>query len=221
MSGMAPQEGSTQEQGLRRFAARAETDEACLGPYVAADASTGIGGPLRILGWIVVAAIGASALVGYIALSSFLIDQLMWTAIAAAMLYLAISSVDAVVSSALQDDSRIATTLQANTGLRKRSLNQIAVLISGFVRVVLLTAAGVLLLASWGVDSTDIFTWAQAAFFGLATTAAVFHLINHAVFKGSLFMVVGIVDGGIWPENPAFFDRVDIHTLRADLDDRL
>lgn len=27
-----------------------------------------------------------------------------------------------------------------------------------------------------------------------ATTAAVFHLINHATFKGSLFMVVGIVD---------------------------
>ncbi|MCQ4088581.1 Na+/H+ antiporter subunit A [Saccharibacillus sp. JS10] len=34
----------------------------------------------------------------------------------------------------------------------------------------------------------------QVAWFGLATTAAVFHLINHAVFKGSLFMVVGIVD---------------------------
>lgn len=27
-----------------------------------------------------------------------------------------------------------------------------------------------------------------------ATTAAIFHLINHAVFKGALFMVVGIVD---------------------------
>ncbi|MEJ8303793.1 Na+/H+ antiporter subunit A [Saccharibacillus sacchari] len=34
----------------------------------------------------------------------------------------------------------------------------------------------------------------QVALFGLATTAAVFHLLNHAVFKGSLFMVVGIVD---------------------------
>ncbi len=28
----------------------------------------------------------------------------------------------------------------------------------------------------------------------VALTAAVFHLINHATFKGSLFMVVGIVD---------------------------
>ncbi|MHA0856406.1 Na+/H+ antiporter subunit A [Paenibacillus sp. CMAA1364] len=31
-------------------------------------------------------------------------------------------------------------------------------------------------------------------FYTLATTAAMFHLINHAIFKGSLFMVVGIVD---------------------------
>ncbi|MFP4974309.1 Na+/H+ antiporter subunit A [Paenibacillus sp. CN-4] len=35
---------------------------------------------------------------------------------------------------------------------------------------------------------------AEAVFYTKATTAAVFHLINHAIFKGSLFMVVGIVD---------------------------
>ncbi len=190
-------------EGLRRFAARAEeTDEACLGPYIAAESTTGIGGPLRILGWIVVAAIGVSALVGYIALSSFLIDQLMWTAIAAAILYLAISSVDAVVSSALQDDSRIATALQANTGLRKRSLNQIAVLISGFVRVLLLTAAGVLLLASWGVDSTDIFSWAQAAFFGFTVGGVTISLSTIALALG-LFTLGLVITKAIqrWLEN--------------------
>ncbi|GBG08322.1 Na+/H+ antiporter subunit A [Paenibacillus agaridevorans] len=34
----------------------------------------------------------------------------------------------------------------------------------------------------------------QYLFFAKATTAAIFHLINHAVFKGALFMAVGIVD---------------------------
>ncbi|MCA1027756.1 Na+/H+ antiporter subunit A [Cytobacillus kochii] len=34
----------------------------------------------------------------------------------------------------------------------------------------------------------------QPKYFTVATTAAIFHLINHATFKGSLFMVVGIVD---------------------------
>ncbi len=34
----------------------------------------------------------------------------------------------------------------------------------------------------------------EDSLYTIATTAAVFHLINHATFKGSLFMVVGIVD---------------------------
>jgi multicomponent Na+:H+ antiporter subunit A len=34
----------------------------------------------------------------------------------------------------------------------------------------------------------------DSLFYTMATTAAIFHLINHAIFKGSLFMVVGIVD---------------------------
>ncbi|WP_174728247.1 Na+/H+ antiporter subunit A [Mesobacillus harenae] len=32
------------------------------------------------------------------------------------------------------------------------------------------------------------------SFYTVATTAAVFHLVNHATFKGSLFMVAGIID---------------------------
>ncbi|GGF70707.1 Na(+)/H(+) antiporter subunit A [Paenibacillus albidus] len=34
----------------------------------------------------------------------------------------------------------------------------------------------------------------ESVLYAMATTAAIFHLINHAVFKGSLFMVVGIID---------------------------
>lgn len=34
----------------------------------------------------------------------------------------------------------------------------------------------------------------QAAFFSKAAVAAIFHLLNHAMFKGALFMVVGIID---------------------------
>ncbi|ACA17470.1 MscS Mechanosensitive ion channel [Methylobacterium sp. 4-46] len=175
-------------EGLRRFAARAETEEACLGPYIAAESSSGIGGPLRILGWIIAASVGACALTGYIALSSFLIDQLMWTAIAVALLYLAITSADAFIGSTLQNDSHIATVLQANTGLRKKSLNQIAVLMGGLVRVALITAAAVLLLATWGVDSTDIYASFRAAFFGFKVGDVTISL-STIVFALGLFML--------------------------------
>ncbi|APH03869.1 Na+/H+ antiporter subunit A [Bacillus weihaiensis] len=42
--------------------------------------------------------------------------------------------------------------------------------------------------AAIAIDSID------DGFYTVATTAAIFHLINHATFKGSLFMVVGIID---------------------------
>ncbi|MFC6651236.1 Na+/H+ antiporter subunit A [Paenibacillus rhizoplanae] len=43
-------------------------------------------------------------------------------------------------------------------------------------------------------SAASFYTGEEAVFYTAATTAALFHLINHAIFKGSLFMVVGIVD---------------------------
>ncbi len=43
-------------------------------------------------------------------------------------------------------------------------------------------------------SAASFYTGEEAVYYTAATTAALFHLFNHAVFKGSLFMVVGIVD---------------------------
>lgn len=44
-------------------------------------------------------------------------------------------------------------------------------------------------------SAADFFTdTAAALFFARATTAGLLHLLNHALFKGALFMVVGIID---------------------------
>ncbi|MFT8321058.1 MAG: Na+/H+ antiporter subunit A, partial [Bacillus sp. (in: firmicutes)] len=62
------------------------------------------------------------------------------------------------------------------------------------------------------------------SFYTVATVAAVFHLINHATFKGALFMVVGIVDhetgtrdirklGGLMPFMPITFTVAIIGTF--------
>ncbi|MFE8702387.1 Na+/H+ antiporter subunit A [Cytobacillus sp. FJAT-54145] len=52
-----------------------------------------------------------------------------------------------------------------------------------------------LIMSLLGVGAAALhFTTMDDSFYTVATTAAVFHLINHATFKGSLFMVVGIVD---------------------------
>ncbi|MEK3758291.1 Na+/H+ antiporter subunit A [Paenibacillus sp. FSL P4-0338] len=53
-----------------------------------------------------------------------------------------------------------------------------------------------LIMSLFGLGSAAGFAGGRqdAIFYTMATTAALFHLINHAVFKGSLFMVVGIID---------------------------
>jgi multicomponent Na+:H+ antiporter subunit A len=55
-----------------------------------------------------------------------------------------------------------------------------------------------LIMSLFGIGSAAAFYvgTSQYEFFTIATAAAIFHLINHAVFKGALFMVVGIVDHG-------------------------
>lgn len=51
-----------------------------------------------------------------------------------------------------------------------------------------------LIMSLLGVGSVSGIGANDAMLYTAATTAAIFHLINHAIFKGSLFMVVGIVD---------------------------
>ncbi len=149
---------------LRRFANKATQDEACLGPYVPQDVD--IGGPVRTLGWIVIALIIGSVLGGYTALASFLVDQAIWISTVVALLILSIALADEFIGGSLQSQSRLATMLQANTGLRRRSLEQIGVLGSGAARLVLIILAILFVLAPWGIESSDVAGSLRAVFFG-------------------------------------------------------
>ncbi|MCK2054314.1 mechanosensitive ion channel family protein [Methylobacterium sp. 37f] len=174
--------------GLHRFADSAEQEEACFGPYVAPEATTGIGGPARLLGWAAAVVIAIAALVGYVAFAAFVIDQLVWTAGLLVLLFLLTSSADTFIGGTLGDDTKFATALQANTGLRKRSINQIAVLASGFARVVLVLIAALLALAPWGLDSTDVFSSVRTAFFGFKVGDVTISLSTIALAIGLLIL---------------------------------
>src|SRR5215203_507981 len=150
---------------LRRFATRTGDEEASLGPYIPTEAEAGAG-PTRIIGWTAVVIVIGSVLVGYVALASFLVDQLVWISVLLALLLLAIVLVDEFIGGTLRGQTRIATALQANTGLRQRSLAQIGVLATGIARVLLILIAGMLALAPWGIESADLLSSMRAAFLG-------------------------------------------------------
>ncbi|MGU3540271.1 DUF3772 domain-containing protein [Methylobacterium sp. A54F] len=176
--------------GLHRFADNSDEEEACFGPYVPTRTTTGLGGPARLAGWAAVGVIAVAAVTGYVAFSAFLIDQLIWTGCLIALLYLLVQSSDTFVGGSLKDETRFATTLQANTGLRKRSLNQIAVLSTGALRVLLILVAALLALAPWGLDSTDIFSSIRTAFFGFKVGDVTISLSTIALAVGILILGV-------------------------------
>ncbi|GJD36242.1 DUF3772 domain-containing protein [Methylobacterium aerolatum] len=177
--------------GLHRFADTEEEEEACFGPYVPTKTTTGIGGPARLVGWVAVAVIGVAALGGYVALASFLTEQIIWAASILVLLYLLVQSEEVFIGRALVDGSRLATALQANTGLRKRSLNQISVLTTGAARVVLILLAALLILAPWGLDSTDLVSSVRQAFFGFQFGGVTISLSSIAFGIGVL--MIGVV----------------------------
>ena len=174
--------------GLHRFADTEQEEEACSASCP--PGTTGIGGPARLLGWAAVAVIGLGALVGYVAFAAFLTDQLIWAACVLVLLYLLVQSVDIFIGRALSDETRLATTLQANTGLRKRSLNQISVLATGGTRVVLFLVAALLVLAPWGLNSTDIVSSVRQAFFGFKVGDVTISLSSIAFGIGILVLGV-------------------------------
>ncbi|CAH1659831.1 MULTISPECIES: DUF3772 domain-containing protein [unclassified Chelatococcus] len=139
-----------------------EDEECALGPYVAPNRSAGI---FKIAGWAAIAVVTLAVILGYVALAGFIVGQLMWAALVAAVIYLAIQLV-AVTIGAIPRDKRMASAIHANIGLSYRSLEQFSVLAGGLINVTLILLGFLLVLAPFGVESNDIIPAARQALVG-------------------------------------------------------
>ncbi len=138
--------------------------EACLGPYVPVDGAALA--PLRLAGWALVLTIGLATLFGYVAFASFLVEQSAWILVVVTITALGLLIADEGMQTLLAGGGRFSQALQTNVGLRRRSLEQAAVIGSGLLKLALMIIAGMLILAPWGVESSDLTSSLRAAFFG-------------------------------------------------------
>ena len=122
--------------------------------------------PLRLIVWIVLFAIVAATLVGYVAFGAFLVDQLAWIGGIGALLYLLLRAANDGLDAGLQPGTRFSRILAEGVGLRRASLDQVAAVFSGAVSLMLCVAAVMLVLAPWGIQSDDMLGYVRAAFFG-------------------------------------------------------
>ena len=162
--------------------------EAELGPYVPVDGSRLA--PLRLVGWTLVVVIGTATLFGYVAFASFLVDQAAWLIIIATLMTLALMLTEEAMQGLLAGDGQVARALQTNVGLRKRSLEQAAVLGSGLIKLVLVIVGIMLILAPWGIESGDLTGSLRAAFFGFRVGGVTISL--SAIIIAGLLFALGV-----------------------------
>ena len=121
---------------------------------------------MRLAIWASVAAIILATLVGYVSFAAFLVEQVVWVTFIGSGLYLLLELARESIGQGLQPQSRVGRALMISLGLRRESLDQWSVVLAGAAQLGLITAAVLLALAPWGVESDDMFSSIRAAFFG-------------------------------------------------------
>ena len=147
-------------------------------------------GPARLFGWFLVTILTATLLIGYVSLGSFLTRQIVYLAGLFSLLYLLLELADEGITALFQPKTRIGRTLVVTAGLQRGSLDQMAILLSGALRVALLIAAVLLALAPWRIGSGDMLGTVEAAFFG-------FTVGDTTISISTIVVAIALFIGGI------------------------
>ena len=146
-----------------------------------------------------------ATLAGYIAFATFLVDQTMFVAMLAAALYL----IDVVgqegAEELLRPSAAIGRGLMTTIGLRREALEQIVVLVQGFVRLAIVVAAILLVLGPWSV-SQDLTSTLRAAYFGLKIGGVTLSLSSLIAAAAALVVVLAAtraIQNWLAPLSPA------------------
>jgi potassium-dependent mechanosensitive channel len=164
-----------------------EDADECLGPRVLARRDWYA--PLRLAAWGAILVIIASVAVGYIALAAFVVDQIVWIACIGSVLYLVLALIQEVIASSFKPAAPLGRSLMSSVGVKRESVEQIGILLSGILHVGLFGVAALLVLAPWGVQSDDLASNIRAAYFGL-TVGGITISLSTLVLALVVFLVV-------------------------------
>jgi len=121
---------------------------------------------VRFLAWVLVAAIGAALVTGFIGFSAFLAGRTIVLLMMAGAFHLGTRLIDAVVSDLLNADSERGRRMAATFGLSPRGLELVATLLAALFKICLGLLALFPVLGPWGIFAADFFEVVQNAVFG-------------------------------------------------------
>jgi len=146
---------------------------------------------VRLLAWIVVAAIAVSLLAGYASFASFVAGRVVFTITLIATLYLLLIVTDALISRTLSGDSPGGRKLARQLGIEPRRLGLIGKLTSGIVRALFVLIILALAVGRWEVAAADLFEAVKGAAFGIRIGD--FTISFGAVFGAIAFFLIVVV----------------------------
>lgn len=138
---------------------------------------------IRALAGIIVAAIVACALTGYLPLARFLAQQLIVTGSILGLVYLLLLWVDGFSQSVSDDGAAVGRWLKARGAFERARREQLALPASLLLKLVVLVLAVPFIMLQWGYTWPDIQEWYRQLIFG-------FHIGNSQVTVGALLASV-------------------------------
>jgi small-conductance mechanosensitive channel len=122
---------------------------------------------VRLVVWLSLILTVLAAFFGYVALSAFVVEQLIRSLEVLVLYILASRVMDEGIAALLQPGSRTLIWMETTVGLPQRSLNQLGVLASGLLQLLALGMALMIVLVPWGIQSADVWSSLRAVVFGL------------------------------------------------------
>jgi small-conductance mechanosensitive channel len=142
------------------------------------------------LAWTAVGLSVLALLAGYLALARFLMRETLWIGTILALVFLLLRLSDHFLPALLDTDRPLGRTVRTMTGLRAATLEQLAVVLSGLLRLAFLLLGLAAILASFGASAEDLLTRIAASRFvfkvGQLTVSPGLILGGVAVFLGAL-----------------------------------
>jgi potassium-dependent mechanosensitive channel len=177
-----------------------------LGSETAAAPSMRLFRAVRAVVWIIVAAIVACALAGYLPLARFLAQQLVVTGSILALIYLLLLWVDGFAKIVTDDNAVGSRWLEERGQLERSRREQLALPISLLLKLAVLVLSVPFIMLQWGYTWPDIQDWYRQLFFG-------FHIGNTQVTFGALLASI-IVFGLGYAAARLFQGWLDVQVLQ-------
>ncbi|MGQ0486303.1 MAG: DUF3772 domain-containing protein [Hyphomicrobiales bacterium] len=140
--------------------------------------------------WLAMAAAGLALIFGYVALGSFIAQQIFDTSVLIAVLFLLHHLADSAVKASFDPNSRFGRLLRSTSGLGERAIERLSLLFRTVADVLLIMAGLPLLFLQWTVTWVDFRALLNKAFFG-------FKVGDVTVSLWSVLLVVLVLIAGI------------------------